>query len=68
MKFSSTTNIVHELEPKKWIFGSSGWAKHNIVSGCLLSDQLSKSVVFGGKLRYFTDQNRPEGGPHANKF
>ena len=22
--------IVHELEPKKWVFGSSKWTKHNI--------------------------------------
>ena len=22
--------LVHELEPKKWVFGSGEWAKHNI--------------------------------------
>ena len=22
--------IVHELGPKKWVFGSGGWTKHNI--------------------------------------
>ena len=21
--------IVHELEPKIWVFGSGGWTKHN---------------------------------------
>ena len=30
MKFSLTSNIVHELEPKKWVFGSGGYTKHNI--------------------------------------
>ena len=24
MKFSSTSNIVHELEPKQWVFGPGG--------------------------------------------
>ena len=22
--------IIHELEPKKWVFGFGGWTKHNI--------------------------------------
>ena len=29
---------------------------------------MSESVAFGKKLRYFTDQNGPKGGPHENKF
>ena len=29
-------------------------------------DKLSKSVAFGQKLRYFTDQNQPRGEPHEN--
>ena len=31
-------------------------------------DELSKSVAFGQKLSYFTDQNGPIGGPHENDF
>ena len=30
MKFSSTFSIAHELEPKKWVFCSSGKTKHDI--------------------------------------
>ena len=29
-------------------------------------DELSETVAFGQKLRYFTDQNGPKGGPHEN--
>ena len=31
-------------------------------------DELSKSVTFGEKLRYFTDQNGTMGGPQENEF
>ena len=31
-------------------------------------DELSKLVAFGQKLKYFTDQNGPTGGPHENEF
>ena len=31
-------------------------------------EELSKSVAFGQKLRHFTDQNGPKGGPHENEF
>ena len=26
----NTAIIVHELEHKKWVFGSSGWTKHDM--------------------------------------
>ena len=34
------------------------------------STQLEKSelLAFGQKLRYFTDQNGPNEGPHENEF
>ena len=44
-------------QKKKWVFGSGGW------TGRLLSvtyNELSESVAFGQKLRYFTDQNGPK--------
>ena len=50
---------------KKWVFGSGGWTKH-IIGGAHTPqrmyfpekyDELSKSVAFGQKRRYFTDQN-----------
>ena len=31
-------------------------------------DELSESVAFGQKLRYFTDQNGPKGEPYENEF
>ena len=31
-------------------------------------DELSQSVASGQKLRYFTDQNGPKGGPYENEF
>ena len=67
--------IVHELEPKKWVFDSGRWTEHNInfwqpQAAYFLEkyDQLSESVAFGQKLRHFTDQNRPKGGTHENEF
>ena len=67
--------IVHELESNKWVFGSDGWTKHNIdfqkpQGVCFLGkyDELSESVAFDQKLRYFFDQNRPKGGTHENEF
>ena len=70
-----TSFIVHELEPKKWVFGSGGWAKDNIdfqqsqsVYFLERCGELSESVAFGKKLRYFTDQNGAKGGPHENEF
>ena len=59
--------VVHELEPKKWIFGSGGWTELS-ESVVLSSNELSESVVFSQKLRYFTDQNGPKVGPHENEF
>ena len=29
-------------------------------------DEMSKSVALGQQLRYFTDQNGPQWGPHEN--
>ena len=43
----------------------------SVTSECLRSrkyDELSKSVAFGQKLRYFTDQNGSKGGPQENEF
>ena len=36
---SVTERLVHELGPKKWLFGSSGWTNYIflVTSGCLLS-------------------------------
>ena len=31
-------------------------------------DELSESVAFGQKLRYFMDQNGPKGRRHENEF
>ena len=31
-------------------------------------DELSESVAFGQKLRYFTDQNGPNEGQYENEF
>ena len=60
---------------KKWVFGSGGWTKHNIdfwqPQGVYFLEkcgELSEWVAFGQKLRYFTDQKRPNGGPHENEF
>ena len=56
-------------------FGSGGWTKQNIdfsspqgVYFLGKYDELSESVTFGRKSKYFIDQNRPKGGPHENKF
>ena len=60
---------------KKWVFGSGEWTKNNIdfqlPQGVYFLEkygELSEFVVFGQKLRYFTDQNWPKGGPHGNEF
>ena len=52
---------------KRWVFGG-GRAKPNIdfeepqdVYFLEKYDELSESVAFGQKLRYFTDQNGPRG-------
>ena len=51
--------IVHELEPKKWVFGSGRWTFRLLVTSGVYFlekyDELSESVAFGQKLRYFTD-------------
>ena len=31
-------------------------------------DELSESVTFGEKLKYFTNQNGSKGGAHENEF
>ena len=60
---------------EKWAFGSDKWTKHNIdfqshqgVYFLEKYDELSKSVAFGQKLTYFTDQNGPKGGLHESEF
>ena len=60
---------------KKWVFGFCEWTKHNIdfkePQGIYFlgkHDELSESVAFGQKLRYFTDQNEPKLGLHKGKF
>ena len=67
--------IAHELEPKKWVFGSGGWAKYNInfqspqdVYILEKYDGLSKQVPFGQKLKYFTDRNGLKEGLHENEL
>ena len=63
-------SIVHELDPKKKVFGSDWSTKHNIdcwspqgVYFLEKCDELSESVALGQKLRYFADQNGPAVGP-----
>ena len=69
--------LVLELEPEINIYLRRVGKTYRflVTSGCLLSkkyDELSESVAFGQKLRYFTDQNGPRGGegrgPHENEF
>ena len=48
------------------------WYRCLVTSGCVLSRkvgkyaELSESVAFRQKLKYFTDQNVPKRGPHEN--
>ena len=63
--------MVHELEPKKWVFSPGGWTKFLVTSGSLLSWKVCWAAQIGSfwpKLRYSTDQNGPKGGPHKNEF
>ena len=67
MKYKVISFIVRELEPKKWAFGH-GRTKPNIdlqqpqvVYFLEKYDDLSESVAFGQKLRYFTDHRGPMG-------
>ena len=67
--------LVHELEPKKmgiwlrWV-DKTIWSFTNLRVFLFLEncDELSEWVAFGQKLRYFTDQKGPKGGPHENEF
>ena len=60
---------VHELEPKKWVFGPGGGTKHNrFLVTCeggvyflQKYDEPSESVPLGKKLGIFTDQNGSKG-------
>ena len=38
-------HIVHELEPKKWLFGSGGWTKHNTVFSNLSVSTFRESMM-----------------------
>ena len=67
--------LVHELAPKKWVFGSGEWTKLDIdfyqSQGVYLLQKyngLFESLASGQELIYFTDQNGPKMGPHQNKF
>ena len=67
MKYKVISFIVRELEPKKWAFGH-GRTKPNIdlqqpqvVYFLEKYDDLSESVAFGQKLRYYTDHKGPMG-------
>ena len=58
----------------KWVLGD-GWTKPNIdfwephdVYFLERYEEISESVTFGQKLRYFTDQNGPKGAPHEKEF
>ena len=48
---------------KQWVFGSGRWTYF-----LETYDELSESVGFDQKLRYFTDQNGAKRRPHENKF
>ena len=59
---------------KKWVFDDR-WTKLNIdfsqpqnVYFLETYDELSELLAFGQKLRYFTDQTGPKGGPKENEF
>ena len=74
MKYKVISFIVHELEPKKWVFGD-GWTNPNIdfqqpqdVYYLEKYHELSELVAFGQKLRYFTDQNGPKERSHENEL
>ena len=62
MKFSSTSNIVHELDAKKVgiLLQRVNKTRFQVVYFLEKYDELSKSVAFGEKLRYFIDQNGPK--------
>ena len=66
---------VHDVEPKK--IGTLLWQVDETSNRFLITlvvyfleeyGELSKSVDFGQKLSYFTDQNGPKGEPHENEF
>ena len=50
---------------KKWVFDSGGRKCVYCLEKC---DELSESVAFGQKLKYFTDQNEPTWEPHEKEF
>ena len=66
--------LVHELEPKKMGIWLERVDKTINIFGTLrvsLSrkyDELSKSLILGQELRYFTHQIGPKGWPHGNGF
>ena len=66
-----TLVLVHKLLP----FLTPLWGQNIIwilvTSGCLLSKKIWWAVRIGSfcsKLSYFTDENRPKGGPLENEF
>ena len=67
MKYKVISFIVHELEPKKWVF-SDELTKPNTDFQQLYDVyflekyyELPQLVAFGQKLRYFADENETRG-------
>ena len=71
LKYVSTL-LVHELEPKKWVFCSGGSTKHNITfqspQGVYFLEKYDELPKLAACRWYFTDQNGPKGGSHENEF
>ena len=66
-----TLVLVHKLIPFLAPLGVQDIIWILVTSGCLLSRKIWWAVRIGSfcsKLRYFTDQNRPKGGPQENEF
>ena len=75
MKYQFISFIIHELEPKKIGIWLQRKNKKNIdfqqpqdVEFVEKYEELSELVAFDQKLRYFTDQNGPNGGSHENEL
>ena len=71
LKYLSTL-LVHELEPKKWVFRSGGSTKFNITfqspQGVYFLEKYDELPKLVACRWYFTDQNGTKGESHENEF